>query len=746
MDCPFCHSKIPDGAVFCPRCGKPLPDRDEPSDFGYAAFISYRHLPRDTEGARQVQKAIETYRLPRGVAIRQQRDESATTGPKRPQDGKALGKCFRDEDELAASPSLPDSIQRALETSQALVIICSPDTQESHWVQREIETFAALHGRERIICVLADGDSARSIPDILKTRLFPDAHGIMRDMPTEPLAADLRPESKTKHKAELLRIIAAVAGCNFDDLRQRERNRRRNRRIAFSIMGAVLISLVTALAATAIHASCNARAAESRSLAAVAQEQLARGERMQAVQTALSALPSSSSDLRRPITSEAQKALEDALDVNQDTIRFWKPNFTFDANAEIVALAAHHRSDWVVILDSEGALTLVDVFTGATRATLHLRDSDSNPLSCTTEDWILAPAGPNRCVIGTRADEGILMCIDTTSGAVLWNREDVPIDALAVAEDGETFALCFILEDGTAAATTLDAANCTMISWTQANSIEALRPNTFATCAYDSEKDIVSLALGAYALLFFVENGEYELVEVGNNLISSLAMRDGMLTSASYDAGEGEYWFVDMPFMFTASDTSADVTRRAWTTEGMFSATVAGEAYYATPYIGYPRFNEYVFEGSPAAVLSAGHSLRILSLTDGHSIYQEDYPNGIVSVGKQYGGDNDFLAIALADGTLDIRHPLEPAPSQGDVFRASVPYQIDQAILYQNPNGFIVALLHTANQPNRMLSYRFDALTLDDSPQCTYDELISRGRWLLRNYLVPDAPLHCPTM
>lgn len=61
------------------------------------------------------------------------------------------------------------------------------------------------------ICVLAAGSPEESIPPILKTRLIPDASGVLREMPAEPLAADLRPEAKAKRKAELLRIIAAVA-------------------------------------------------------------------------------------------------------------------------------------------------------------------------------------------------------------------------------------------------------------------------------------------------------------------------------------------------------------------------------------------------------------------------------------------------------------------------------------------------------------------------------------------------------
>jgi len=52
--------------------------------------------------------------------------------------GQRLGKCFRDEDELAASSSLPESITNALSKSRCLIVICSEDTAESQWVHCEI--------------------------------------------------------------------------------------------------------------------------------------------------------------------------------------------------------------------------------------------------------------------------------------------------------------------------------------------------------------------------------------------------------------------------------------------------------------------------------------------------------------------------------------------------------------------------------------------------------------------------------
>lgn len=716
------------------------PNAIEPDDLCYAAFISYRHLPRDSEIAQQVQKAIETYRLPRTSRHKRSITPEAATGStltsaktaNRPLNPRRLGKCFRDEDELAASPSLPDSIQEALAKSQSLIIICSPQTQESAWVQREIETFASLHGRERVICVLASGDSATSIPPLLKTRMMPDAAGIMREMPAEPLAADLRPEAKAKRKTELLRIIAAVAGCNFDDLRQRERRRQLKQLAIVALVAALLIVLMTALATSAFRSSRDALAAESRSLAAIAQEQLARGERLQAVETALSALPTSSSDLRRPLVPEAQKALEDALDVNQSVIKLWKPSFAFDAESEIVTMAADEDGDWVIILEDDGTITLLDVFTGAVRKSFHVHDFVSDLTLIDSDDWILAAAGPNRCLIGTRLSVGSLACIDTTNGSILWEHRNAPIDALAMGEDDETFAVCIIAENGSAAAVVMGIADGRVIEWVETIPEGVLQPDIFPACSYDSEAGIVGLSLGSYVILFFTDNEEYQLFELGNGLLHSLCMRDSVLVGASDYKGPDENWWSNIPFMFAAIDASTESLEEQWVIEGTFSATVAGGAYDVNSYLGNARIHDYVFEKTPSVLLSAGNSLRVISLADGSEIYREDFPNSIVSVGKYYGGDNgDFLAIALADGTLDMRSPSEPNTVISDTLRIIVPYRIDQAILYQPPNGMVVALLHSSNQPKRLLSYRFDVLTMDDSPKCTYDELIERAHELL---------------
>ena len=167
MECLTCHNCLPEGAVFCPRCGARCAGAAEPADYRYAAFISYRHIPRDAEVAKRVQRFIETFpgfraalhgilllenpantlmhtsvRLSHDARHKSDANHRNLAPSSWPIPGKPLGKCFRDEDELAASHSLPESIQTALAQSRWLVIICSPEALESTWIQREIETFA----------------------------------------------------------------------------------------------------------------------------------------------------------------------------------------------------------------------------------------------------------------------------------------------------------------------------------------------------------------------------------------------------------------------------------------------------------------------------------------------------------------------------------------------------------------------------------------------------------------------------
>jgi len=87
-------------------------DRSTPQR--YAAFISYRHLPRDRRWAIRIMQALETFNTPKALI--------AENYPAK------VGHLFRDEDEIPASADLSDSIKGALQTSDNLIVVCSPET------------------------------------------------------------------------------------------------------------------------------------------------------------------------------------------------------------------------------------------------------------------------------------------------------------------------------------------------------------------------------------------------------------------------------------------------------------------------------------------------------------------------------------------------------------------------------------------------------------------------------------------
>ena len=737
MHCPYCHSKISDESIFCPRCNEQLkqsamlntPSERPTEETTYVAFISYRHLPRDTEVAKQVQEAIETYHLPRSIQKAKDNNPDAVKTDRT----SKLGKCFRDEDELAASHSLPESIQTALARSHSLIVICSPETKESAWVRREIETFAALHGRERIICVLAEGDSTDAIPEILKTKFQPDAEGIMREMPAEPLAADLRPANKAKQKAELLRLIAAVAGCNFDDLKQRDKNRRNKRIVIGSAVVLLLAILIGFFAYQASQNSEEALIANSKALAAQAQEQLARGERIQAVETALSALPSSEENPNRPLVEEAQTALENALGVNQDRIELWKPNFAFDTKTDIASFASNAREDWVAILEENGAISVVDIYTSKTLSTASLKDHGFTSDSIESDEWRIVSAGTDRYIVANRKGEGNIVCINALNGETLWEQPQAPINAIAVSEDEESCVLFTIMEDGSILVGLISTETGDALSYLQTDASLAFTPDFFPPCSYVSETHTAYLGCGGYALTFSLDEGTYQAIRFEGELLSSLQGIQGLLLGASANehVDGTDQNNATRPYFFEAFRIADKVSKERWARSGIYEITVAGDPYRSISYEGMPTVWCIAQEGSPAAVFTAGSVLDIVSLNDGNSIYRKDFGQSVVGLGTMYGGENDFLVLALSDGTLELIMPLESAASQGTSFRTNIPYQVDQAFVSNKENGFSIVLLHAANQPNRLLSYRLDTVSLGDDAGYSLDELIDQAHELL---------------
>jgi len=234
----------------------------EADPFIYDAFISYRHVQPDRSFAARLHRALETFKPPRGLVAGQAK--------------ASIARVFRDEEEIAAEPHLPDAIRNALRQSRFLIVVCSPNAPQSEWIRKEIEFFVSLGRRDRIITALIAGEPAQSFPQPLY-ELRKTAHAT--DEVVEPRAADFRAETwwegRRKFRIELLRVVATVIGCRFDDLRQRHLERQRRQLLGVVAVLTTAFLVLIGLASFAVLQRNDAVAqraeAETQREAAVAQ-------------------------------------------------------------------------------------------------------------------------------------------------------------------------------------------------------------------------------------------------------------------------------------------------------------------------------------------------------------------------------------------------------------------------------------------------------------------------------------------
>lgn len=719
-----------------------------PSD--YAAFISYRHLPRDAEVACEVQRAIEEYRLPQHVARAKAPAEttSHTNGmstetaasnndahsrqKRRPGRPTKLGKCFRDEDELAASHSLPDSIREALAASRTLIVICSPETQESPWVRREIEMFEQLHGRERIICVLAAGSPEESIPPIPKTRMTPDANGILREMPAEPLAADLRPEAKAKRKAELLRIIAAVAGCSYDDLRQRERARKR-KHIALTSAAAALAIVVIGIFAFQFHQTSEAALiAESKSLAAQALDQYANGEHLQAIETALPALPSSESDTSRPLVPEAQAALEKVLALNPDPDQPWTPFYLFESDEEIVDVAYSQEGAWIATLDAAGAVSLHDANSGASSGTatpdIFVLESDTVPAT----DWFIEGMSPSCLIMGNRTGQGGVMGVNPLTGKSLWKMHSVyPLAAAPPDKDADSqnFGL---LAYGThsIAASLIGESSGELLAGSEMPVDQFPRSANFDTFCIQEKPARAYCALNTALVTFDLADGTSRQDTVSDATIQSVRCKDDLVAFTAANIENSSNGTNNHPFSITVARNTGDGFETLWTYEDTFAVTVSAKADALEPFANIPKIIDVLHCEEDLVLASAGKKLYIFSLATGEVVYEQEFSVSIVAAQPCFVEEGRYaISLALSDGTLNVISPLFDATASTDSSTTAVPFALNGAWLGADNYGNPVAYLYTADRPNRIYCYLLRPF-YDDTvvEELTLDELLAYAR------------------
>jgi hypothetical protein len=382
-------------------------------DRRYHAFISYRHGGLDGLVAEKLHRMLETYRAPGAIAKK--------TGLKK------IGLVFRDREELPTSPNLSDAIRIALENSEFLILICSRRLLESQWCIREVELFSELHGKDKIVTLLAEGEPEEAFPQ--QIRFLETNEGTVE---IEPLAADVRAETSKESlkllKTEKLRILAPLLGCAYDDLRRRHRERRIRAAVA-ALSGALAFSLSFGGFVTWQYLRINREMRmkltnQSLVLAEYAENAFNDGDPELSALLALEALPKDMDRPERPYVAAAEKSLADALSVYDGTEGF-RPGRIIPLPAKSLKVALSEDESYGAAL-TPYEITVFRPETGKIALTLPV-------MAQMTSDFEFLPG--NRLVYS--GTDGIV-CYDLAAGQVLWQGR--PAEEITVSGDGQVVA------------------------------------------------------------------------------------------------------------------------------------------------------------------------------------------------------------------------------------------------------------------------------------------------------------------
>lgn len=279
------------------------------AEYRFFAFISYRST--DREWAVWLQHMLEHYRLP-----------SVLNGVRLPD---SLYPVFLDTSELSGG-TLGNELAEALESSRYLIVICSPSSAQSQWVDKEVQSFIDRGEIDRVIPFIISGS-----PYGEDDNCFVPALTRLRGTAMEQLGISVNENGR---EPAAVKVIARMLGLRFNDLwkrHEREKEAERQR---------------------LVETNNRIRRNLARFVSQKAMALLEQGDGMTALRLSLEALPSAANpDI--PVTAEAEAALR--LSINN-------PNRCYAGFSDIIyCMALSPDSKSVAFGDGDGNIRVFDL-------------------------------------------------------------------------------------------------------------------------------------------------------------------------------------------------------------------------------------------------------------------------------------------------------------------------------------------------------------------------------------------------
>lgn len=203
---------------------------EQSKTYQYDAFISYSR--KDKAFAAKLEQALENYKPPKDLDV-----------PQRPLN------IFRDEEDMVGN-DYDKSIDRLLQDSAKLIVICSPNSRPSKYVNDEIRRFAKMASHDNIISLIIAGvyNNEAHKPEQETEKAFPSA---LLEVMTMPVAKDYRGFRIDKDKIDKspfenawYELLAGLYNKSRKEIEERDKNKQaKKRRIRNALVTSVTIVL-----------------------------------------------------------------------------------------------------------------------------------------------------------------------------------------------------------------------------------------------------------------------------------------------------------------------------------------------------------------------------------------------------------------------------------------------------------------------------------------------------------------------
>lgn len=610
----------------------------------YFAFISYKR--EDEKWAKWLQRKLEYYKLP--IELRK----------RKPEIPQFLRPIFVDTTELNGS-ILIDSIYEALDASLYLIVICSPNTPKSEWVNKEVRYFIENKNISNIIPFIVDGIPYSEDP---AHECLPYDIKIMQQE-HEILCININENGRN---AATTRIVSRMLGVSFDSLWQRhKRDARLKNNIKFIFLSLLLlISFIISLLFITKNKQIKEQywqilKTQSVAVADLADRLTERGDAFLATKLSLEVLPKDLSDPDRPYTTEAERALRNATSTRSGLFK------------------GHTDGVYSIVMNRKGTF----IATGSEDKTIKIWDPRNGVCLETLEGHQYGIRH-----IELNQDETLLLSLDYEGNIFIWDLENM--NSILTIEGDSSDATCKYAKFYNGSNSTIAMFQNNSLCLWDITSRQLIKETKFNTsilddCIWIGDKYLVTKSFYNGITIHNVKTGKP--IKYYNNRSATISIDEKYIAILS-ESDKLEIYDIDSHNLINRIDVSQDCNMLSFSPNGKYLAAASGTIHVGEEY--YPNIEVFDIYNGECLKTFYGHDSSLEHITWSH--------------------DSNYILTASSDHNAGIWE-IHPSPQNTRYLNHSVYEKVKHA--KYSPSGS--KIIYSTDNTIKVINTTTDSILLE---------------------------------